>query len=170
MAGALRAFFGPPRHGPASGGLHVTVHLVPVHDGRLVVFDVLADAASGRFLPWAVADFGQNPYEAASLLADDWLDVPLRDLSLADVLSLEVPGGGWELAIVFRAECAAAPAGDAERQPVVYAPGVFDAFGAFDPLDIQRWVEAGRGGSMEPGTGAVQQSGEPAPPGPGLVF
>ncbi len=143
---AARAIFGKPRAEAAAGGLLVTVHLVPVFERSLVVFDVMSSAARGRWLPWAIIDFGQNPYEAASLLADDWCDVPLDDLSLVDVMSFGAQGG-WELAIVFRAALTAAPAGDAERVPFVFAPGHFDAIGNFDPADIERWVGRARDSS-----------------------
>ncbi len=155
-----RAFFGPPHHAPAAGGLQVTVHLVPVLDGRLVAFDVTAAEARGRWLPWSVIDYAQNPYEAASILADDWCGVPLEDLALADVMSLPAPGDGWELALVFRAVLAAAPEGDTERRPHVYETGDFDAFGAFDPVDLQRWVE---------GSPPARHDGA-APAGRGLIF
>ncbi len=135
-----RAIFGPPKETPAAGGLLVTVHLVPVFEGRLLAFDLAQPHVRGRWLPWAVIEFGQNPYEAASLLADDWLDVPLVDLALADVLSLPGDGGGWELAIVYRAHPAAMPSASADRQPFLYAAGAFDAIGAFDPVDLERWV------------------------------
>ena len=138
-----RAFFGPPRDETGPGGLHVSVYVVPVYDRCLVVFDVSASVARGRWLPWAVIDFRQNPYEAASLLVDDWCDVPLDDLTLADVMSLSLDGGGWELAIIFRALLTALPEGDRERRPYAFAPGHFDAIGPFDPVDLQRWVEAG---------------------------
>jgi hypothetical protein len=139
-----RAFFGPPGGGPVKGGLQVSVHIVPVHEGRLVAFDVKTGELHGRWLPWAVIDYGQNPYEAAALLADDWLDVPLSDLRIVDVMSLDGPLGGWELAIVCRAEMMALPAGDGERRPFVYGPGEFDAIGAFDPIDLERWVGPAR--------------------------
>jgi hypothetical protein len=142
------------------GGLHVSVHLVPVLEGRLLAFDVISPAAKGRWLPWAVVDFGQNPYEAASILADDWLGVDLDDLRVIDVLSLGVEGGGWELAIVFRAALESMPAGDAERRPFQFARGAYDAIGAFDPVDLQRWVEAG----------AAADSAEPLEPGSIQVF
>jgi hypothetical protein len=154
-----RAFFGPPRDGPASGGLQVSVHLVPVFEGRLVVFDVSSAVARGRWLPWAVIDFGQNPYEAASLLADDWLDVALDDLSLVDVLSFETTAGGWELAIVFRAAMAASPAGSGARSPVTTPEGHYDAIGPFDPVDLERWV-GGSPGESAPGPVAAQPGGE----------
>ena len=137
---AARALFGPPKAAPASGGLQVACYLVPVFDGCLVVFDIHSKATSGRWLPWAVIDYGQNPYEAASLLADDWLNVPLDDLSLADVLSLENEAG-WELAIVFRAALPTLPPGDAERHTVRCEAGQFDAIAAFDPVDLERWVK-----------------------------
>jgi hypothetical protein len=113
-----------------------------VHAGRLVTFDVQAGPVHGRWLPWAVIDYHQNPYEAAALLADDWLDVSLDDLRVADVLSIAGPLGGWELAIVFRAELAETPAGDTERRPFIFERGEFDAIGAFDPIDLERWVGA----------------------------
>jgi hypothetical protein len=119
------------------------VHLVPVFRGRLVAFDVTAGKVRGRFIPWAVIDYRQNPYEAAALLADDWFgDAPLADLRIADVLSLDGPLGGWEMAIVYRAELAALPPGDRERTPHVYDEAQFDAIGAFDPVDLERWAAA----------------------------
>jgi hypothetical protein len=156
-----RAFFGPPGSGPVKGGLQVSVHIVPVHEGRLVAFDVKAGDVHGRWLPWAVIDYRQNPYEAAALLADDWLDVPLSDLRIVDVMSLDGPLGGWELAIVCRADMTSLPRGDESRRPFVYAPGEFDAIGVFDPVDLERWV----------GMGATAAAREPsAPPGPVQIF
>jgi hypothetical protein len=139
---ASRAVFGPPLDQPVRGGLHVSVHVVPVFEGRLVVFDIESHAARGRWLPWAVIDFGQNPYEAAATLADDWCGVTLADLSLVDVMSFAVDGGGWELAIVFRAELESLPATSGERTPVPFEAGKYDAIGNFDPVDLQRWVES----------------------------
>ncbi len=140
-----RAFFGPPRATVTPGGAHLTVYLVPVFEGGLVVFDVDAREARGRWLPWDVLDFGQNPYEAASQLADDWCNVSLHDLSLADVMSFPVEPSGWELAIVFRAELAEMPPGDAARTAVRFDPGQYDAIGPFDPVDIERWMAASTG-------------------------
>lgn len=121
----------------------MTVYLVPVFDGRLVVFDVSVSAARGRWLPWDVLEFGGNPYEAASALADDWCAGTVSDLALVDVMSFEVEGGGWELAIVFRAELTEPPVGDDVRAPFVFAKGAFDAIGSFDPVDLERWVTRG---------------------------
>ena len=167
---ATRAFFGPPRNGPVEGGLQVSVHLVPVWDGRLLIFDVDAAPVRGRWLPWAVIDYGQNPYEAASILADDWLGVALSDLSLADVLSIEGVAGGWELAIVFRAELAAPATGDAQRHPVLCERGAYDAIGSFDPIDLQRWVERGPADSVAAGGTALAEETAPVPGSPGLLF
>lgn len=154
-----QSFFGPPAKGFQPGGAHITVYLVPVHDGRLTVFDVEAREARGRWLPWDVLDWGANPYECASALADQWCDVALTDLSLADVMSFPFGNGGWELAIVFRAELAEAARGDADRVPFVFPPGQFDAIGRFDPVDLERWVGA-----------SPAVPGEKPPPGPALLF
>lgn len=135
-----RAFFGPPRDGFVGGGAHVTIYLIPVLERRLVVFDVSAEQARGRWLPWAVMDFGQNPYEAASALADDWCQGAVSDLTLADVMSFPVQGGGWELAIIFRAELTAEPESDADRRPWRFPEGHYDAIGSFDLADLERWV------------------------------
>ncbi|MEP7216105.1 MAG: hypothetical protein ABI782_07615 [Anaerolineaceae bacterium] len=136
----MKAFFGPPVSGPVPGGTQLTVYLVPVFEGRLVVFDVQAQEARGRWLPWDVLDSHENPYEAASELADAWCGVPLTSLALADVMSFTQPSGSWELAVVFRAELFAAPIGDSERVPFVYTAGQYDAIGNFDPVDLERWV------------------------------
>lgn len=122
------------------GGAHITVYLVPVFERGLVVFDVEERQARGRWLPWDALDFGQNPYEAASVLADDWCGVALDDLALVDIMSFAVEGEGWELAIVFRGELAEMPAGDSARKSFRFDPGRYDAIGPFDPVDLERWV------------------------------
>lgn len=117
------------------------MYLVPVYQGRLLAFDIHAKAVSGRWLPWAVIDYRQNPYEAAALLADDWLDVALDDLRVVDVLSAEGLQG-WELAIVYRAELAELPKGDSDRLPYLYPADGYDAIAIFEPTDFERWVGA----------------------------
>jgi hypothetical protein len=143
----MSAYFGPPVTGFVPGGTHVTVYLAPVFEGRLVVFDVAAREARGRWLPWDVLGWRANAYECASALADQWCDVPLTDLALIDVMSFATEGGGWELAIVFRAELMEAPKGDAVRVPFLFPAGEFDAIGNFDTVDLARWVDAGAQGS-----------------------
>lgn len=155
------AFFGPPVAGAVNGGTLVTVYLVPVFEAALVAFDVRAEEARGRWLPWKVLDFGGNPYIAASELLDDWCDGAVEDLSLADVMSLETAGGGWELAIVFRAELTARPAPQGGRVPCSFQPGRIDAIGAFDPVDLERWIAA-----RPPGAGAAPGLSRE----PGLLF
>ena len=156
-----RAYFGSPRTGPSAGGLQVTVYVIPVYESDLVVFDVHLSQARGRWLPWDVIDFGANPYEAASTLVDDWCDGALSDLVLVDGLSLEAPGDGWELAIVFRAELTAMPAGDGDRTAKRVPATATDAIGPFDPVDLERWLRLG------PGREALAERGG----GPGsLVF
>src|SRR4029079_18207520 len=98
---AMKAFFGAPQPTFMPGGTHITVTLVPVFEGRLLVFDVHPEQARGRWLPWDVLDLTRTPYEAASILCDDWCEGAIRDLSLADVMSFALPDGGHELAIVF---------------------------------------------------------------------
>lgn len=144
-----RAYFGKPVRGPGEGGLSITVYVVPVFREQLIVFDVTAQQARGRWLPWDVIDYGANPYEAASGLVDDWCDGALSDLSLVDVLSLDAPGGGWELAIIFRGELTALPAGDSRRSAVALQTGSLDAIAAFDPVDLERWVRHGSHRSTE---------------------
>jgi len=154
----MKAYFGLPAESFVSGGTHVTVSLVPVYEGRLCVFDVHAREARGRWLPWDVLGFGENPYEAASTLADEWCDGVISDLSLVDVMSFPVDGGGWELAIVFRAELSALPRGDDARAPYLFEAGRYDALGNFDPVDLERWVTSGaapRGETAQERTGLI---------------
>jgi hypothetical protein len=137
------AYFGRPTESFVSGGTHVTVYLIPVFAGRLVVFDVKAREAHGRWLPWDVLPWGANPYETAAALGDDWCDGAVTDLRLVDLMSFDVERGGWELAAVFRAELASPPPGDEARTPYLFPPGEFDAIGNFDPVDLERWLSAG---------------------------
>lgn len=136
----MSAYFGPPATTFVAGGAHLAVYLLPVFNGQLTVFDVESAQARGRWLPWDILPWGGNPYELASELSDLWCQVPLTDLSLADVLSYPSPEDGWELAIVFRAELAEPARGDELRTPYFFPAGQFDAIGPFDPIDLERWV------------------------------
>lgn len=158
-----QAFFGKPTSGLTPGGAHISVYLVPVFQRRLVVFDVAARQARGRWLPWDVMDFRGNPYETAATLADNWCDGAISSLTIADVMSVPFEGGGWELAIVFRAELTALPPGDDARSPFVFREGEYDAIGPFDPVDIERWVIGGGNGPGADPSPAAEQ-------GPRLVF
>lgn len=146
------AYFGRPERSFVPGGTHITVTLIPVFEGRLVVFDVAAKEARGRWLPWDILRWGDNPYICASELVDGWCDGAVTDLALVDVLSFQVPAEGWELAIVFRAELSALPPGDDARRPFAFPTGHFDAVGNFDPVDLERWVTGHGAGASEPAT------------------
>ena len=138
-----QAYFGKPVTTFVPGGAHIAVYLVPVLEGQLVVFDVAASAARGRWLPWNILSFGANPYEAAAELADLWCGGAISDLRLVDAMSFSVPPEGWELALVFRAELDALPDPDDARRALLFEPGKFDAIGNFDPVDLERWVDGG---------------------------
>lgn len=146
------AYFGKPQPTFVPGGAHIAIYLVPVFQQQLVVFDVKVSAARGRWLPWAILPFAGNPYEAAATLADLWCEGAVADLTLVDVMSFPFEPGGWELAIVFRAELTAPPAGDATRTPIVLPAGQLDAIGNFDTVDLERWVGVAAG--PNPPTGA----------------
>lgn len=135
-----QAFFGQPQKAFVPGGAHIAAYVVPVFEGRLVVFDVAAEQARGRWLPWDVLEFGGNPYETAAALVDEWCGGAVESLELVDALSLPFGAGGWEMALVYRAGLTEMPAGDADRQPYAYPEGAFDAIGSFDPVDLERWV------------------------------
>ena len=155
-----QAYFGKPANTFVPGGAHVAVYLVPVFEGRLLVFDVAASAARGRWLPWDVLGFGANPYEAAADLADLWCGGAVTELAVDDAMSFPYGAGGWELSIVFRTELTTLPVGDDSRRPFLFEAGAFDAIGNFDPLDLERWVNR-----KAEGPSAVSPSN-----GPGLLF
>jgi hypothetical protein len=134
------ARFGPPVAAFQRGGAHVAVHLVPVFDGRLVAFDV-GPPAPGRWLPWDLLPFAGNPYESAAALGDEWCDGAVIDLRLCDALSLAAPGESWELALIFRAELDAMPAGDDARAPVALGAGpALASVTRFAAADLERWL------------------------------
>lgn len=143
------ARFGPPIDEFASGGAHLTVHVVPVFGGRLVVFDVTAPEARGRWLPWDLLPFAGNPYQVAAELADEWCGPAISELRPIDVLSLLAPGESWELAIVFRCELDAMPSGDDVRRPVAVDPAATEVANRFPALELERWVTAGLGATDE---------------------
>jgi|GEM_PF-876907 len=158
------AYFGRPERDIVRGGTHIAVYVVPVYQGRLVAFDVTAPQARGRWLPFTVLGFRQNPYEAAAGVADQWCGGMVTDLGIVDVMSFDVDGGGWELAIVFRAELSHLPEPQRDRAPYVFEPGHFDAIARFDPVDLERWVTAGRPTVTE--TGPSSNGGDA----PGMIF
>ena len=159
-----RSYFAGPKDSPQRGGMVVTVYLVPVYQGRLVVFDVTAPGAKGRWIPWQVLEFGQVPYESAAQLTDAWLNGAVSSLSLVDIMMLPAAGAGCELAIVFRCDATALPPRTAERDAFAYPDGHLDAIGGFDPVDLERWL-------LQTPAGADARPPEPVePPGERLVF
>lgn len=146
-----RSFFSRPAEGFVSGGAHLAVYIVPVFEGGLVVFDVTAAEARGRWLPWNILAFRGNPYEEAAALADDWCDGEIADLRLADVISTTSAAGSWELAIVFRAELTAMPGGDRDRHPVRLPPATIEPVGPFEAVDLERWAGAPPAPALPPG-------------------
>ena len=126
-------------------GVLLSVHVVPVLEGRIVAFVLDPPGPKGRWLPWTVLPQGSNPYEVASTIVDEWCDGAMSDLRLADVISRE-GGGGWELAIVFRAELTALP-GHERGAPRVCDPQDLAAVQGFDAVDLDRWQ--GGGGAAE---------------------
>jgi hypothetical protein len=135
------AFFGPPKGSFQRGGAHIAIYLVPVFEGQLVAFDVSARGAEGRWLPWNVLPYGENPYVEASALADDWCDGAMQDLRLVDVLT-GVAEESWELSLLYRVELTALPGGDGARVPVALAPPLESPVRQFS--DLERWVAAGQ--------------------------
>lgn len=125
----------------------IMVYLVPVYEGRLVVFDVTSPGAQGRWIPWQVLEFAQVPYESAAQLSDVWLNGAVSTLSLVDVMMQPGESGVNELAIVFRCDVTALPARTAERDAFAYPEGHLDAIAGFDPVDLERWLLQRPGGA-----------------------
>ena len=139
-------------------GVLLTVHVAPVLAGRLVAFALDAPGPAGLWLPWTPLGQGANPYEIAATIVDEWCDGAPSDLRLADVISRD-GDGGWELAVVFRAELTALPRGE-RGAPRVCEPGDLAAVHGFAPADLARWASAGPGG----------EAPAPESEGSGLIF
>lgn len=122
----------------AGEGVLLTVHVVPVIEGRIVAFLLEAPGPQGRWLPWTVLPQGSNPYEIASTIVDEWCDGAMSDLRLADVISRD-GDGGWELAIVFRAQLTDLPHGN-RGAPRVCDPQDLAAIQGFEAVDLERWL------------------------------
>ena len=120
-----------------AAGVLLTVHVAPVLEGQLVSF-VLDGGPSGRWLPWTTLKHGANPYEIASTVVDEWCDGAMSDLRLIDVISRE-GDGGWELAVVFRAELTALPRGE-RGAPRVCDPQDLAGVRGFEAVDLERWL------------------------------
>ncbi len=163
------SFFGPPAKSFQRGGAHVAVYLVAVYQQQLVAYDVDAPGVKGRFLPWTVLAFGGNPYADASLLVDDWCQVMVSSLKLADAIGGHRQEGSEELAIVFRAELTDPPAGDENRQPVLLPHDEIAAIHPFPAEELRRWVAAPGDDDHPPGDGGGHIV-PPQPEGPRLVF
>ena len=118
----------------------LTVSLIPVVTGQLLAFDVSAPEAQGRWLPWTVLEYGQSPWECASLLGDEWCDGHINAIRLVDAISNFATNGGWELALVFRAELTLIPSAKPDRAPVIVSAGDSSLLNSFAEVDISRWV------------------------------
>ncbi|HJP41058.1 MAG TPA: hypothetical protein QGF35_05075 [Dehalococcoidia bacterium] len=140
-----RAFFGHPKKSFEKGGTYLSVYIVPVVDHELVVFGVEESEARGRWLPWDVMPWGENPYIVASELVDGWCEGAVLELLLVDVMSHYLPGESWELAIVFRALLSRAPGADGVRTPALVPLDRIEDIGSFEAVDIQRWVGTSTG-------------------------
>ncbi len=121
-------------------GVLLSVHVVPVLEGRIVAFVLDAGGPKGRWLPWTVLKHGANPYEIASTVVDEWCDGAMSDLRLVDVISRE-GSDGWELAVVFRAELTALPRGE-RGSPRVCDPQDHGSIEGFEAVDLERWLGA----------------------------
>ena len=122
-------------------GVLLTVHVVPVLEGRAVAFVLEPGGPAGRWLPWTVLNQGANPYEIASTIVDEWCEGAMSDLRLVDVISRE-GDEGWELAIVFRAELTALPRGE-RGAPRVCDPRDLGGIRGFEAVDLERWLGTG---------------------------
>lgn len=131
-----------------ASGVLLSVHVVPVLEGRIVSFVLDPPGPRGRWLPWTVLEQGANPYEIASTIVDEWCDGAMSDLRLADVISRE-GDHGWELAIIFRAELTALP-GHERGAPHVCDPQDLADVQGFEAVDLERWL--GVGGAAAPAT------------------
>ncbi len=131
-----------------ASGVLLSVHVVPVLEGRIVAFVLDPPGPKGRWLPWTMLPQGANPYEIASTIVDEWCEGAMSDLRLADVISRE-GDGGWELAIVFRAELTALP-GRERGAPHVCDAQDMAAVHGFNAVDLERWL--GGGGATTPPT------------------
>ena len=132
--------FGKPIGTLTSGGALITAHIVPVFQRKLVVFEIIASAVRGRWLPWTTMAYGENPYVTAAAVVDEWCQGAINDLRLVDVISTQLDSGVWELSIVFRAELSAEPAASPQRTPVLVAAESAGRVGHFDQIDLERWV------------------------------
>ena len=121
-----------------AAGVLLTVHVAPVLEGQLVAFVLDAPGPGGRWLPWTTLKHGANPYEIASTVVDEWCDGAMSDLRLVDVISRE-GDGGWELAVVFRAELTALPRGE-RGAPRVCDPQDLASVRGFEAVDLGRWL------------------------------
>ncbi len=122
----------------AGEGVLLSVHVVPVLEGRIVAFVLEAPGPGGRWLPWTVLPQGSNPYEIASTVVDEWCDGAISDLRLVDVISRD-GDGGWELAIVFRAQLTDLPRG-LRGAPRVCEPQDLAVIHGFEAVDLERWL------------------------------
>lgn len=119
----------------------ITVSLVPIHGGDVVAFEVTAREARGVWLPWTTLEFGQSPWESASILADEWCDGHEIAIDLVDAISI-LDGDAWQLAIVFRARLAALPSAKADRVPVAAHDHGDSLCNPFSAADVSRWAQA----------------------------
>jgi hypothetical protein len=108
-----KAIFGRPINAVAPGGIHIGVNIVTLYKGKVVIFEKpgLPDGqqVGDLWFPWDYLEYGEQPDVWAKHVLKQWGKVEPKDMRLAEVSSMVLPGEDWNLIFQYVAELKAQP-------------------------------------------------------------
>lgn len=108
-----KAIFGRPIPAMSPGGAHIAVNVVTLYKGKVALFEKpgLPDGpgVGDLWFPWDYLEYGQQPDVWAKHILKAWSKVEAKEMKLAEVSSMVLPGEDWNLIFQYVAELKALP-------------------------------------------------------------
>jgi hypothetical protein len=108
-----KAIFGRPINAVAPGGAHIAVNIVTLLKGKVVIFEKPGlpegDQVGDLWFPWDYLEYGEQPDVWAKHVLKQWSKVEAKEMKLAEVSSMVLPGEDWNLIFQYVAELKAVP-------------------------------------------------------------
>lgn len=102
------AIFGRPLNAISPGGMHIAVNIVTLYKGKVVLFEKPGLPDGGQvgdlWFPWDYLEYGEQPDVWAKHVLKHWGKVEPKELKLAEISSMVLPGEDWNLIFQYVAE------------------------------------------------------------------
>lgn len=107
------AIFGRPLNAISPGGMHIAVNIVTLYKSKVVLFEKpgLPDGqqVGDLWFPWDYLEYGEQPDVWAKHVLKHWGKVEPKELKLAEISSMVLPGEDWNLIFQYVAELKTPP-------------------------------------------------------------